>query len=322
MFQDNYFKISESAFKKIKCLILETDQNWKNLLKEFLRNLKISFLFAENQKELLEILKSTSDKIQIIVLDLKNSSREGIRFLRKLKENFPEIKILVVLEYFRNQELAEYFNAGADDIIFHPYTFGELRARLSRLIKEHYLIQKLKQYIKEDPLTGVFNRRYFEKIIGEEGYRALRQKYPLTLFMIDLDNFKFYNDNFGHQAGDELLKSLAYVLTTSTRKRIDRVCRYGGDEFTIILPHINWEGSFLIVDRIFKKWERLNFESVTLSIGVAQLLPQNTLENTISSLIKRADEGMYKAKKITGNTYEVDPESIKLTLSVKSQETD
>jgi len=322
MFQDNYFKISESAFKKIKCLILETDQNWKNLLKEFLRNLKISFLFAENQRELLEILKSTSDKIQIIVLDLKNSSREGIRFLRKLKENFPEIKILVVLEYFRNQELAEYFNAGADDIIFHPYTFGELRARLSRLIKEHYLIQKLKQYIKEDPLTGVFNRRYFEKIIGEEGYRALRQKYPLTLFMIDLDNFKFYNDNFGHQAGDELLKSLAYVLTTSTRKRIDRVCRYGGDEFTIILPHINWEGSFLIVDRIFKKWERLNFESVTLSIGVAQLLPQNTLENTISSLIKRADEAMYKAKKITGNTYEVDPESIKLTLSVKSQETD
>ncbi|RKX58097.1 MAG: hypothetical protein DRP29_07300 [Thermodesulfobacteriota bacterium] len=322
MFQDNYFKISESAFKKIKCLILETDQNWKNLLKEFLGNLKISFLFAENQKELLEILKSTSDKIQIIVLDLKNSSREGIRFLRKLKENFPEIKILVVLEYFRNQELAEYFNAGADDIIFHPYTFGEFRARLSRLIKEHYLIQKLKQYIKEDPLTGVFNRRYFEKIIGEEGYRALRQKYPLTLFMIDLDNFKFYNDNFGHQAGDELLKSLAYVLTTSTRKRIDRVCRYGGDEFTIILPHINWEGSLLIVDRIFKKWERLNFESVTLSIGVAQLLPQNTLENTISSLIKRADEAMYKAKKITGNTYEVDPESIKLTLSVKSQETD
>ena len=140
--------------------------------------------------------------------------------------------------------------------------------------------------------------------------------------MIDLDNFKFYNDNFGHQAGDELLKSLAYVLTTSTRKRIDRVCRYGGDEFTIILPHINWEGSLLIVDRIFKKWERLNFESVTLSIGVAQLLPQNTLENTISSLIKRADEAMYKAKKITGNTYEVDPESIKLTLSVKSQETD
>lgn len=322
MSQDNYFKISESALKKIKCVVLETDQNWKNLLREFLENLKISFLFAKNQKELLEILKNTSDKIQIIVLDLKNFSHEGIRFLRKLKEKFPEIKILVVLEYFRNQELAEYFNAGADDIIFHPYTFGEFKARLSRLIKEHYLIQKLKQYIKEDPLTGVFNRRYFEKIIGEEGYRALRQKYPLTLFMIDLDNFKFYNDNFGHQAGDELLKSLAYVLTTSTRKRIDRVCRYGGDEFTIILPHINWERSLLIVDRIFKKWERLNFESVTLSIGIAQLLPQNTLENTISSLIKRADEAMYKAKKIIGNTYEVDPESIKLTLSVKFQETD
>jgi len=189
-------------------------------------------------------------------------------------------------------------------------------------MKEHYLDIKLQKFIVEDPLTRVYNRRYFEEMIREEIYKALRQRYPLSLMMIDIDNFKWYNDTFGHQEGDKLLQIFGEILWKNVRDKVDKVCRYGGDEFTIISPYTSWKNAALIAERICKNWEERNFSSVTLSIGISQLIERKTLEESVSDLIKRADKAMYEAKKVKKNTWVIDKESLKQVLNGEFQDGD
>ncbi len=313
---NDYIKISEKILKEVKILVFVKEKLLESLLREFFEtHLTVKTEFFYEKATLLAHLSEGSSFYQIIVLALQGEIEEELEFLRQIKSFARDSKILAILNYTQNTDIACYFETGADDIIFKPFTFGELKARLIRLLQEYFLIEKLKKYIIEDPLTGVYNRRFFEDAIREESYRALRQKYPLTLFMIDLDKFKFYNDTFGHQAGDLLLKKAGQTFLESTRKGVDKVCRYGGDEFSIILPHIHWENSLVVVNRIFENWEKNRPKEVSLSIGVAELIKRETLEESVSFLINRADTALYDAKKKEGLSYEVDPESKKLTLA-------
>ena len=104
---------------------------------------------------------------------------------------------------------------------------------------------------------------------------------------------------------------MAEILQKSTRDKIDKVFRYDKDKFTIILPYINWRNSLIIVERIIRRWEEFN-KDITLSIGISQILPEGSLEKSVISLIKRADEALYLAKKEKGNSYEVDKETLRL----------
>jgi len=180
-----------------------------------------------------------------------------------------------------------------------------------RLLKDYYLMKKITSVLKEDPLTQIFNRRYFEETIREEVYRALRQKYPLTLIMLDLNKFKWYNDNFGHQAGDEVLRKVGELIKSCVRMGVDKVYRYGGDEFVILLPNIVCEKAIDVMHRIFKKWDELIYP-ITIAAGIAQLIPMESLELTVSDLIKRADLAMYEAKTKETNYCKIDPKSISL----------
>ncbi|MCX8042213.1 MAG: diguanylate cyclase [Thermodesulfobacteriaceae bacterium] len=314
-------KIEDLIQEDLNFIILERDSYWKNLLIEILKNLGVESEVFSSENELLERIK---DKANVILFLSLNAMflEENLEFLKKIKKISSEIKILVLLEipfleYLGSLNLGAYFWSGADEVIVKPFSLEEFKARLSKLLKEVYLLKTLQKFIVEDPLTEVFNRRYFEEILREEAYRALRQKYPLVLFMIDLDKFKWYNDFFGHQAGDRLLKALGEMLCENTRKKIDKVCRYGGDEFTIILPHLNWKNSLSIIKRIFSSWERANFEPVTLSIGIAQLIYKENLERSVSNLVNRADAAMYEAKKIPGNSFVIDEETLKLNSTLE-----
>jgi len=310
---NDYIEVSTELLKQVKVLIFVQEEPLEALLKEFFRfHMRAEAKFFYEKKTLIAHLSSVNEFCHIIIIALQGELEEELEFLKQIRSFARESKILAILNYMHHIDIAYYFESGADDIIFKPFTFGELKARLIRLLQEYFLIEKLKKYIIEDPLTGVYNRRFFEDSIREETYRALRQKYPLTLFMIDLDKFKTYNDTFGHQAGDSLLKTVGAVLLESTRKGVDKVCRYGGDEFSIILPHINWKNSLIVVERLFKNWEKRQINGVTLSIGIAQLLEKANLDETVSFLINRADEALYKAKKKEGLSWEVDQVSKKL----------
>ncbi len=317
----NWFElIKKETGEKPKIVIFERDEKTKIILEEFFRNSILEVKFVNNLEDVIRVVLE-DPLYQIVIISPFEAQIDLTLFIEKLKEINHAIKLFVILDYLKDEDLGKYFEAGVDEIILKPFTLNEFKARLSKLMKEHYLDIKLQKFIIEDPLTGVYNRRYFEEIMKEEVYKALRQKYPLSLMMIDLDNFKWYNDNFGHQEGDKLLKSFGEILYKNTREKVDKVCRYGGDEFVIVSPYTSWGSAVLIAERICKNWLKKNFAPVTLSIGIAQLIKRNTLEDSILDLIKRADKAMYEAKKAERNMWVVD-ESSKQALNAKSQDGD
>ncbi|QER41498.1 diguanylate cyclase [Thermodesulfobacterium sp. TA1] len=287
--------------------------NWITLIREELKEplrvivydqSKVVTFFLEEvletyQIELISVEKfsfAEDSLFQIAVLVVQGG--EDFSFLlKKIKETYEEAKVCVILNFLKEEDIGRYFDLGVDEVVFKPFSLNELKARLSKLFKEYYLDKKIKRFLIEDPLTGVYNRRFFEEKIREEAYKALRQKYPLSLMMIDLDNFKWYNDYLGHKEGDALLKLVGETLLHSVRLGVDLVFRYGGDEFVVLLPYTTKEQAEQVAERIKKNWEVYNIPNVKLSIGIAQLQDKKNLEKSIEEVITKADALMYAEKK-------------------------
>jgi len=310
-------QIEEKFKEKVQTLVyIENDPAFKALLNKFLSQFNIRVIDIYPKEKIYEILEH--EKFQLIII-LSKEIKEGFsEFIFHIKTLVPESKILIIFDlmileylYLSKIEFSNFLSWEVDDFIIKPFSLEEFKAKIFKLLKEYILFKEIKKLEREDPLIGVFNRRYFEEIIREEAYRAVRQKYPLIIFMIDIDNFKWYNNSYGRQKGDKVLKDLAEILQKSTRDKIDKVCRYDRDKFTIILPYINWRNSLIIVERIIRRWEEFN-KDITLSIGISQILPEGSLEKSVNSLIKRADKALYLAKKEKGNSYEVDKETLRL----------
>lgn len=165
------------------------------------------------------------------------------------------------------------------------------------------LIRKMKEEASSDGLTGVLNHRAFREKLFEELYRARRYEHTLTLFMLDLDNFKRINDEHGHLFGDYMLKAVSDIVKNSIRMT-DTAARYGGEEFTVILVNTDAEQSCGTAERIRKTVEEFTFEydgiqdRITVSIGIASF-PSDSGDAV--SLIKAADEAMYNAKRAGKN---------------------
>jgi diguanylate cyclase len=157
-----------------------------------------------------------------------------------------------------------------------------------------------------DTLTGIANRKMFDASLREAVTNSMETGHPLTLLMIDIDRFKHFNDNYGHRAGDGVLKEVARVLVNST-KGADTVARYGGEEFAIILPETTPDNAEKLAEklrqnvssrRIRNKKTGKDFGQLTVSIGLSGLkLGENILE-----FIDRADEALYRAKQAGRNT--------------------
>jgi diguanylate cyclase (GGDEF)-like protein len=160
---------------------------------------------------------------------------------------------------------------------------------------------QVRQLAYRDGLTGVFNRRYFETRILEEIARANRYESEVSVLMIDIDHFKELNDEFGHLLGDEVLRRVSALFTHHLRKS-DIVCRYGGDEFAVLLPELNKDMAVSVADKLRRLAQISEFAGVprpvTLSIGVAAV-PANGL--TRDQVIRAADSALYAAKQAGRN---------------------
>ena len=155
-----------------------------------------------------------------------------------------------------------------------------------------------------DALTGIFNRRYFDQRFNREILRAKRYGRELALLMIDIDHFKSYNDNFGHIMGDEILHFVADTLESNLR-RADVLCRYGGEEFAVILPEIKMEQGSQVAEKLRRavrektaeRFAELKGRPVTISVGVSSFTTTTTAESVLST----ADFALYEAKKLGRN---------------------
>ncbi len=196
---------------------------------------------------------------------------------------------------------------GADNFITHdPITKDDLRMltmlanQAGLAIENSQLFELTVERAHSDYLTNLWNHGYFQFLLQTELEKAKVTKMPLSLIMIDIDDFKVYNDTLGHQAGDKILKTLAGLLRNQSRK-MDHVCRYGGEEFTIILPHTDQREAFLIAERIrmdIQKYPFLNEgifpnKQLTISLGVATFPGSGQLA---ADLITTSDKSLYQAK--------------------------
>jgi len=179
--------------------------------------------------------------------------------------------------------------------------------QLAKTLAEHAALALANLNLREtlriqsvrDPLTGLYNRRYMEESLERELRRSMRKKSPLGVMMLDVDHFKHFNDTFGHEAGDSVLQTMAKLFRSQLRGE-DVVCRYGGEEFTVILPEASLEATRQraeqlreAVKHVVPSFRGESLEAVTLSIGVASF-PENG--NTGEALLRTADAALYQAK--------------------------
>ena len=205
-------------------------------------------------------------------------------------------------------ELGTNLGAAAEAILL-SFALAD-RIRILRKEKEELVVSRA-HYRKAsltDELTGLYNLRYFKERLGWAIRQAVDAEQPLSLLMMDVDDFKQFNDTFGHQAGDEVLTRLARLMRTSARES-DAPCRYGGEEFVLLLPGTSLGGAIGVAERLRQEFEAQRFEvgqrpsaRTSISIGVAQLEPHETGEH----LIQRADFALYRAKSEGKNRVEVE----------------
>ena len=188
------------------------------------------------------------------------------------------------------------------DYRFDPNLMDELKILSSHLnvaIENISLRRKLQEMADTDGLTGIYNHRYFQHTLDRELSRAERYSRPLSLVMIDIDHFKKLNDTLGHQTGDAVLHDLS-MLTKNMLRTTDVFCRYGGEEFVIVMPETDKSGAIGVAERIRRAVEKHNFRStdgkpfgITISLGVSAIPPVTDKK----SLIKAADTALYRAKR-------------------------
>ena len=245
----------------------------------------------------------------LVLLDVMLPDIDGYEIARRLKndENMPFIPIILVTARDTTQDKVAGLDAGADDYLTKPIDFPELEARVRSMLRIKRLQDEIEEKNRElerlsisDGLTGLFNHRHIHQLLHEEFERADRIGERLSVAMFDLDRFKAVNDTHGHQAGDRVLEQLADILRESARE-IDRIGRYGGEEFMVLLPGTSIEDAEVFVERVRHEVARRPFSigkdeplNMTLSAGIATY-PHPAI-NDPETLVRLADEALYAAK--------------------------
>ncbi len=195
------------------------------------------------------------------------------------------------------------FTLGCDDFISLPVDPRELVARVQSKVQSAVCHQEMMEMAYKDELSGLVNRRGYNYALINEWARCKRAKKTISMLIIDIDNFKEFNDKFGHAKGDELILLASQTLKKVHQRSSDLVARYGGDEFIFLLPDCNYDGASKIATELVERFNKLNIShnhllkmsKFSISIGVSSLIPNQ--KNTANELFARADDALYKAKK-------------------------
>jgi two-component system cell cycle response regulator len=287
----------------MKILIAEDEPVSRRLLESFLVKWGYDVLVTCDGSEAWEALQETESP-NLVVSDWMMPEMDGLELCRKVRgmDRSGYIYFILLTAKGRKEDVIQGFQAGADDFLVKPFDREELKYRVrigERIIR---LEQQILHLATTDSLTGVLNRGAFMERMEEEIHRSVRENSPLSLLLTDIDYFKKINDNYGHQTGDLVLQRFTDQLTRSSRP-YDFVGRYGGEEFVVSLPGAGMPQSRAVADRMRKRVEEMKIMPqdgsepirITASFGAASL--SMDLKENADSLIKQADEAMYRAKR-------------------------
>jgi diguanylate cyclase (GGDEF)-like protein len=292
-------------------LIVDDHEDNVELLRARLEARGYQTIAAEDGEQALRLVEERHP--DLILLDVMMPKVDGIEVARRIRANkeLPFIPIIMQTALDSTEQTVEGLDAGADDYITKPINFAVLEARVRTQLRVKTLVEQVQRQADEllrvsrtDALTGLDNRRYLEERLAEAFEHARRLSEPFALLMVDLDKFKSVNDTYGHQAGDAVLQQLAEVLRGQARE-IDRIGRYGGEEFMLLLPGTTLHAAQHLAERVRHAVEAHTFTYPggtlrrTLSAGVAGW-PHARLATT-DALVKAADDALYVAKDLGRN---------------------
>jgi len=283
-------------------LVVDDEAEIKDSIHKCIQKAGYNSLKASNAEEALELLKS--NRVSVIITDIILPGKDGLYLTGLIKQEY-DIDVIVMTAYINDYSYEEVINKGASDLVFKPFRFEELLMRLKRVLRERQLAKerirmlgKLEKLAITDGLTKLYNSRHFYNQLKVEIGRCIRYNKSLSLLLLDIDNFKVYNDSYGHLEGDKVLVRIGQIIKSCLRK-IDSAYRYGGEEFTVILPETNGQKANNVAQRIRTAVELESFfpepgkaVSITVSVGVTEYFKKEKL----STFIQKADQAMYNAK--------------------------
>jgi two-component system chemotaxis family response regulator WspR len=273
-------------------------------------------------------------KPTVILQDLVMPDIDGLMLLKFYRSN-PDLKSVPVIVLSTKEDpkiKSEAFAIGASDYLVkfpdkieviariqaHSRSFMAQQQRdeayramelLKKELEEKNV--ELERLSSQDGLTGIANRRIFDEFVSKEWSRAARENDTLSLILIDIDHFKTYNDNYGHQGGDDCLRQVAQKLASTVKRPTDLVARYGGEEFAVVMPGTDMEGAKSIAASLCEGVSSMQLphahsstaDHVTISLGVASMAPN--ADGTPEQLIEKADSALYRSKESGRNQFQV-----------------
>ncbi len=283
-------------------LIVDDAVSQRAGLAQALRDAGAQVVLAGTVNEAFAVLIDTRIDLALIALEL--SPESGLTIVEQLRGEGERAVPVLVTTRSATTEATAALNLGADDFLRHPIAGPELVARCRRLLR-HYRrfsdleteVTRLHELSVTDGLTQVANHRFFQERLSEEFRRAQRYDDPLALILADLDHFKLVNDQYGHPAGDQVLRTLADLFKASVRET-DFVARYGGEEFAVLLPKTHLGGALSVAERVAAELRRRSIGPaevrVTASFGVSSFPGRGV--SSPEQLLKTADEALYRSK--------------------------
>jgi len=288
-------------------LLVEDNESDSKLIRSYLHGQPYRVVVVENGEE--AIIRAKREKVDLILLDILLPGMDGFEVCRSLKEmeQTKNVQVIIITGLSDLEDKIRGIELGSDDFLVKPVNGREITGRINILLKKKKHMDTLCANYENamnsaiiDGLTGLYNHLYFKRFLHFEVKRSLRHSYPVSLIMIDVDNFKHHNDTLGHLVGDMILKEIGHVIRDNIRE-MDLAFRYGGDELAAVLPYCDRKNALDVVDRIrnalashaFSDKVPLPTGSVTLSIGIA-ISPSDA--TTVEELIEKADQMLYRAK--------------------------
>lgn len=297
-----------------RVLVIDDEPETAGILRAWFRDEAWDILWSPDGEEGLSV--AAAEKPDLILLDLRMPGLDGLAVARGLKSN-PETQSIPVILLSASKETkdkVEAFRAGVDDYVTKPFAAEEVDARIRAMLRKRDLYiqldsakqalqttnRQLEEMLIVDEKTKLATFRHFQRRLSEEWLRAQRYGTPLSLVMLDLDDFKRLNDSLGHPAGDRALRECAALVMGGARQT-DLPARYGGEEFAIILPHTDGEMAVRVADRIRRAVrENVFLENetptrLTISAGTATY-PSHPGVDSAESLLRAADRALLCAK--------------------------
>jgi len=254
------------------------------------------------------LFRAADGNYDLLIVSLALVEFDGLRLCSQIRalERIRNTPILAIADADENARLVRGLEIGVNDYLFRPIEKNEILARVRTQIRKKRYTERLRDSVQTsielaitDALTGLHNRRYMETHMSGLVEQALSRGHPLAVLVLDIDHFKSINDAHGHDAGDEVLREFALRVRKSIRG-IDLACRYGGEEFVVFMPETDLAAATAVAERLrrriasepFPIRERAQGIDVTISIGIAAL----GADDDAASVIKRADQALYRAK--------------------------